>query len=196
MSEQRKSMISRKTKETEINVSLNLDGSGVFWVNTGLPFFDHMLQLFAKHSAVDLEFSARGDLAVDGHHTVEDAGICLGKAIKEALGEKQGLSRYGHAIIPMDDALVLAAVDLGGRGYLAFEAALPAQRVGDFDTELVEEFLRSLALNGEFNLHVRLLAGKNTHHIIEAIFKALARALRAAAARGGGEGIPSTKGIL
>lgn len=196
MSEQRKSMISRKTKETEINVSLNLDGSGVFWVSTGLPFFDHMLQLFAKHSSFDLELAGRGDLAVDGHHTVEDAGICLGRALKEALGEKQGINRYGHAVIPMEDALTLAAVDLSGRGFLAFEAAMPSPRVGDFDTELVEEFLRSLVTNGEFNLHVRLLSGRNTHHIIESIFKALARSLREAAARTGGVGIPSTKGVL
>lgn len=196
MSEPRKSMISRKTKETEINVTLNLDGSGVYWVSTGLPFFDHMLQLFAKHSSFDLELTARGDLAVDGHHTVEDAGMCLGRAMKEALGEKYGINRYGHAIIPMDEALTMAAVDLSGRGFLAFDAPMPATRVGDFDTELVEEFLRALAVNGEFNLHIRLMAGKNTHHIIESIFKALARSLREAAATGGGSGIPSTKGTL
>lgn len=196
MDEPRQSIVSRKTKETEINVTLNLDGAGVSWINTGLPFFDHMLQLFAKHSSFDLELTARGDLAVDGHHTVEDAGICLGQALKKALGEKYGINRYGHAVIPMDEALTLAAVDLSGRGYLAFEAPMPSPRVGDFDTELVEEFLRALALNGEFNLHIRLLAGKNTHHVIESIFKALARSLREAVATGGGGGIPSTKGTL
>lgn len=196
MPEPRKSMVSRKTKETEINVTLSLDGAGVYWISTGLPFFDHMLQLFAKHSSFDLELTARGDLAVDGHHTVEDAGMCLGRAMKEALGEKYGVNRYGHAIIPMDDALTMAAVDLSGRGFLAFDAPMPATRVGDFDTELVEEFLRAMAVNGEFNLHIRLMAGKNTHHIIESIFKALARSLREASATGGGGGIPSTKGTL
>lgn len=196
MDETRQSIVSRKTKETEINVTLNLDGAGVSWINTGLPFFDHMLQLFARHSSFDLELTARGDLAVDGHHTVEDAGICLGRALREALGEKHGINRYGHAVVPMDEALTLAAVDLSGRGYLAFEAPMPSPRVGDFDTELVEEFLRALALNGEFNLHIRLLAGKNTHHVIESIFKALARSLKEAADLGGGAGIPSTKGTL
>lgn len=195
MSEPRKSLVSRQTKETEINVTLNLDGAGVYWVSTGLPFFDHMLQTFAKHSSFDMELTARGDLAVDGHHTVEDAGMCLGRAMKEALGEKHGINRFGHAIVPMDDALTLAAVDLSGRGYLAFEAPMLSPRVGDFDTELVEEFLRALALNGEFNLHVRLLAGNNTHHIIESIFKALARTLKEATAQTG-SGIPSTKGTL
>jgi imidazoleglycerol-phosphate dehydratase len=188
-------MVSRQTKETEINVTLNLDGAGVYWVSTGLPFFDHMLQTFAKHSSFDMELTARGDLAVDGHHTVEDAGMCLGRAIKEALGEKHGINRFGHAVVPMEDALTLAAVDLSGRGYLACEAHMPSPRVGDFDTELVEEFLRALALNGEFNLHVRLLAGNNTHHVIESIFKALARTLKEATTLVGG-GIPSTKGTL
>jgi len=192
----RQGIISRKTKETEINVTLDLDGAGVFWINTGLPFFDHMLQLFAKHSSFDLELTARGDLAVDGHHTVEDAGICLGRAFREALGEKHGINRFGHAFVPMDEALTLVAVDLSGRGFLAFEAPMPSPRVGDFETELVEEFLRALALNGEFNLHIRLLAGKNTHHVIESIFKALACSLKEAVALSGGVGIPSTKGTL
>ncbi|OPY57332.1 MAG: Imidazoleglycerol-phosphate dehydratase [Pelotomaculum sp. PtaU1.Bin035] len=192
----RKGLISRKTNETEINVSLNLDGAGNFQIETGLPFFDHMLQLFTKHSSFDLELVARGDLAVDGHHTVEDAGICLGRAIKSALGGKYGINRYGHAIIPMDEALAMAVVDLSGRGFLAFDVALPAQRIGNFDTELVEEFFRAVATNGEFNLHIRLLAGNNTHHIIESIFKALGRSLREATSAGNGEGIPSTKGTL
>lgn len=196
MSESRATYITRKTYETEINVSLNLDGEGVYWVTTGIPFLDHMLQLFAKHASFDMELTGRGDLAVDGHHTVEDAGLCLGQAIKKALGEKTGINRYGHAVIPMDDALVMAAVDLSGRGYLVFDAAMPSARIGDFDTELVEEFMRSLAHNGEFNLHIRLLSGKNTHHVIEAVFKAVARALKEAVARTGGENVPSTKGTL
>jgi imidazoleglycerol-phosphate dehydratase len=183
MSESRATYVTRKTTETEINCALNLDGDGVYWVTTGMPFFDHMLQLFSKHSSFDLELTGRGDLAVDGHHTAEDAGLCLGQAIKKALGEKAGINRYGDAIIPMDEALVMTV-------------PMPAARIGDFDTELVEEFLRSLAINGEFNLHVRLLSGKNTHHIIEAVFKALARALKSAVVRVGGEDIPSTKGTL
>ncbi len=196
MTQARASYYTRKTKETEINISLNVDGEGVFWINTGLPFFDHMLQQLALHASFDTEFTARGDLAVDGHHTVEDAGLCLGQALKKALGEKSGINRYGHALLPMDDALVMAAVDLSGRGYLVFDAPMPAQRIGDFDTELVEEFFRALAVNGELTLHIRVLAGKNTHHIIEAIFKAVARAIKEAAARTGGGEVPSTKGTL
>ncbi|MCG9967823.1 imidazoleglycerol-phosphate dehydratase HisB [Pelotomaculum terephthalicicum JT] len=196
MSRLRKGTVSRKTGETEINLTVDLDGTGAFRIQTGLPFFEHMLQLFAKHASFDLEIAAQGDLAVDGHHTVEDAGICLGRAIKEALGGKQGIKRYGSAIIPMDEALALVAVDLSGRGFLAFDAPMPAQRVGDFETELVEEFLRAVAMNGEFNLHVRLLAGKNTHHIIESIFKALGHSLREAVAASGMSGIPTTKGVL
>ncbi|KUK83009.1 MAG: Imidazoleglycerol-phosphate dehydratase [Pelotomaculum thermopropionicum] len=193
---ERESYVTRKTKETEINVTLDLDGEGIYWIHTGMPFFDHMVQLLAKHSDINLELTARGDLAVDGHHTVEDAGICLGQAIKKSLGDKTGINRFGHAVVPMDDALALAAVDLGGRGFLAFDAPMPSSRVGDFDTELVEEFLRAVAINGELNLHVRLLAGKNTHHIIEAVFKALACSLKEAFAKGEREGIPSTKGTL
>jgi len=196
MSRLRKGTVSRKTSETEINLTVDLNGTGAFRIQTGLPFFEHMLQLFAKHASFDLEIAAQGDLAVDGHHTVEDAGICLGRAIKEALGGKQGIKRYGSAIIPMDEALALVAVDLSGRGFLAFDAPMPAQRVGDFETELVEEFLRAMAMNGEFNLHVRLLAGKNTHHIIESIFKALGHSLREAVAASGMSGIPTTKGVL
>lgn len=192
----RKGTVCRKTSETEINVSLNLDGAGNFQAQTGLPFFEHMLQLFTRHASCDLELTARGDLGVDGHHTVEDTGICLGQALKEALGEKRGIKRYGHALIPMDDALALVAVDLSGRGYLAFDVPLPSRRVGDFETELVEEFFRAMAMHGAFNLHVRLLAGKNTHHIIEAVFKALGHALREAAALSGRNEILTTKGIL
>jgi len=197
MREQRKAQVSRRTGETEVFLILNLDGTGVYRVETGLPFFDHMLSLWARHGAFDLELTARGDLAVDGHHTVEDVGICLGRALKTAVGEKAGITRYGHACVPMDEALALAAVDMSGRGFLAFPVSLPAPRVGDFDTELVEEFLRALALNGEFTLHIQLLAGANTHHVIEAVFKALGRAMRAALEYDCRvSGVPSTKGVL
>ncbi|TEB16138.1 Imidazoleglycerol-phosphate dehydratase [Pelotomaculum sp. FP] len=195
MSEPRESLVNRKTLETEVNISFSLDGEGVYFVNTGQPFFDHMLELFCKHSSFNMELTARGDLAVDGHHTVEDVGLCLGLAIKRALGEKHGIKRYGHAIIPMDEALAMVAVDLSGRGFLAFDAPMPAARVGEFETELVQEFFRALAISGEFTLHIRLLAGTNTHHIIEAIFKGLARVLKDATTYVGG-GIPSTKGEL
>jgi imidazoleglycerol-phosphate dehydratase len=195
MSETRTGIVSRKTKETEVNVTLDLDGSGVSWISTGQPFFDHMLQIFSKHSSFNLELTARGDLAVDGHHTVEDAGMCLGKALGRALGEKQGINRFGYALVPMDDALVMAVVDLSGRSFLAFDAQMTSPRLGDFDTELIEEFLRAFVTNGEFNLHIRQLAGKNTHHIIEATFKAMALAMKQATAITG-EGIPSTKGVL
>lgn len=197
MREQRRAQVSRRTGETEVALSLNLDGTGVYRVETGLPFFDHMLSLWARHGAFDLEVTARGDLAVDGHHTVEDVGICLGRALKEAVGEKAGITRYGHACIPMDEALALAVVDLSGRGFLAFQVNLSASRVGDFDTELVEEFLRAFAINGEFTLHVQLLAGTNTHHVIEAVFKALGRAVREAVGYDCRlKDIPSTKGVL
>ncbi|MGI6491148.1 MAG: imidazoleglycerol-phosphate dehydratase HisB [Pelotomaculum sp.] len=195
MSGVRAGSVKRRTGETEISVSLKLDGEGRYLVDTGLPFFDHMLQLFCKHASYDLELTAHGDLQVDGHHTVEDAGICLGLALKDALGDKQGINRYGHAFVPMDEALALVAVDLSGRGFLAFDAGLPAQQLGTFETELVQEFFRALALSGQLTLHIRLLAGVNTHHIIEAIFKGLARAMKDATAYVGG-GIPSTKGTL
>ncbi|NMA52032.1 MAG: imidazoleglycerol-phosphate dehydratase HisB [Peptococcaceae bacterium] len=195
MSGVRAGSVKRRTGETEISVSLKLDGEGRYLVDTGLPFFDHMLHLFCKHASYDLELTAHGDLQVDGHHTVEDAGICLGLALKDALGDKQGINRYGHAFVPMDEALALVAVDLSGRGFLAFDAGLPAQQLGTFETELVQEFFRALALSGQLTLHIRLLAGVNTHHIIEAIFKGLARAMKDATAYVGG-GIPSTKGTL
>jgi imidazoleglycerol-phosphate dehydratase len=195
MSGVRAGSVKRRTGETEISVSLKLDGEGRYLVDTGLPFFDHMLQLFCKHASYDLELTAHGDLQVDGHHTVEDAGICLGLALKDALGDKQGINRYGHAFVPMDEALALVAVDLSGRGFLAFDAGLPAQQLGTFETELVQEFFRALALSGQLTLHIRLLAGVNTHHIIEAVFKGLARAMKDATAYVGG-GIPSTKGTL
>ncbi|MCL0081446.1 imidazoleglycerol-phosphate dehydratase HisB, partial [Peptococcaceae bacterium] len=188
----RTAKIERKTTETDIALKLNLDGSGSSKLDTGLGFFEHMLNLWTKHGGFDLDLSAQGDLEIDAHHTVEDIGICLGQAIKQALGNKAGISRYGHVFVPMDEALVLAVVDYSGRGYLALEAKFPAQKVGAFDTELVEEFLRALVINGEFTVHVRVVSGTNTHHIIEAIFKALGRAMRWAAAPDGKiQGVPS-----
>lgn len=193
--EKRFAEIKRETAETRIELRLGLDGAGRCSISTGVPFMDHMLSLMARHGALDLELSAEGDLAVDAHHTVEDTGICLGQALVACLGEKRGIRRFGHAVLPMDEALVLVALDVSGRGYLAMEVELPSRKVGDFDTELVEEFLRALAINGKITLHVRLLAGRNTHHIIEAIFKGLGCALKEAV-RVEGEEIPSTKGVL
>ncbi|MEW6423459.1 MAG: imidazoleglycerol-phosphate dehydratase HisB [Bacillota bacterium] len=197
MDRQRTGEISRQTAETGINLRLNIDGAGNYQINTGLGFFDHMLALFARHGTFDLELTAKGDLNVDAHHTVEDIGICLGRALKAALGDKAGIARFGHALVPMDESLAMVAVDISGRGYLAFATRFPAAKVGGFDTELVEEFLRALAVNGEFTLHVRLLAGRNSHHICEAIFKALGRALRDAVSLDErGQGVPSTKETL
>ncbi len=197
MSEERKSKITRTTTETDINLKLNLDGKGSYVLETGVPFMDHMLALWSRHGMFDLEVEAQGDIAIDDHHTVEDIGICLGQAIGGALGDKAGIKRYGTAFVPMDEALAMVVVDLSGRAYLAFDAKMPAQKVGDFDTELVEEFLRAFANNCGMNLHVRLMAGTNTHHIIEAIFKALGRAIRDAVSIDERiEGIMSTKGSL
>ncbi|HHW43969.1 imidazoleglycerol-phosphate dehydratase HisB [Desulfofundulus thermobenzoicus] len=189
--------VQRQTTETRVQVRLDLDGTGIYRVDTGIGFMDHMLSLFTRHARFDLELNAEGDLEVDGHHTVEDTGICLGRAIKEALGDKRGIARYGQALLPMDEALALVAVDLSGRGHLVYDVSLPSSRVGDLDCELVEEFLRALAASGEFTLHVRLLSGRNTHHIIEAVFKGLGRTLKQAVAPEPGEDrVPSTKGIL
>ncbi|KJS15875.1 MAG: imidazoleglycerol-phosphate dehydratase [Peptococcaceae bacterium BRH_c4b] len=193
---ERKSTVTRKTAETEINLELLLDGRGESRVSTGVGFFDHMLTLLARHGSFDLNLSAAGDLQVDCHHTVEDVGICLGRALNEALGERSGISRYGHIILPMDEALALVAVDLSGRGHSELEASFPAARVGSFDTEMVGEFLRAFAVNAGVTLHVRLLAGVNCHHMIEAVFKGLGRALALAVSMNGKEGVPSSKGIL
>jgi len=193
---ERKAGLERKTGETGITLALNLDGRGEVKVSTGIGFFDHMLHLFGRHACFDLDLEACGDLWVDAHHTVEDVGICLGRALKAGLGEKKGINRYGHVILPMDEALVMVALDISGRGYLSLEAEFNTSRVGDLDAELVEEFLRSLAINGEITIHIRVLAGRNTHHVVEAIFKGLARALKSAVARSGGEEAPSTKGVL
>jgi imidazoleglycerol-phosphate dehydratase len=193
----RTASIHRKTKETDITLDLGLDGPGRTKIKTGVGFLDHMLDLVAAHGAVKLTVAARGDLHVDSHHTVEDVGICLGQAIKEALGDKAGIRRYGSAVVPMDEALVMAAVDLGGRPHLSYELEARRRRIGDFETELVEEFFRAVVNAAGMNLHLRQLAGRNTHHIIEAAFKAFARALREAVeADPRSRGIPSTKGTL
>lgn len=193
----RKGEIHRKTGETEIKVNMNLDGEGIGRINTPIPFLNHMLELFAKHSLFDIELTASGDVEVDFHHTVEDIGICLGKAFNEALGDKKGIKRFCSAFIPMDEALVLLAADISGRPFLKYDVSIPAERVGNFDTELVEEFFRAFVNSGNFTLHVRLIEGKNAHHIIEAVFKALGRVLSGAVELDSRiKGVPSTKGIL
>ena len=194
----RKSCIERKTAETDIRLTIDLDGTGQSDIRTGVGFLDHMLTLFARHGAFDLTVICHGDTEVDDHHSVEDIGIVLGDALREALGDKRGVRRYGDIILPMDEALIMAAADLSGRGGFYGDLRIPAQTVGTFDTELTEEFLIALARNGGITLHVRQLAGSNSHHIIEGVFKAVARALRQAAAIDpdfAGE-IPSTKGVL
>ena len=190
--------IQRKTGETDIHLILNLDGRGISDVDSGCGFLDHMLTLFARHGRFDLTLSCAGDVQVDDHHTVEDIGIALGVAFSKALGDKRGICRYGSVTLPMDEALVLCAVDLSGRSGLYHTLALPAAKIGTFDTKLVEEFLLGFVRNAACTLHVQQLAGKNTHHIIEGAFKALARALRAAVCvdTAFADEIPSTKGVL
>lgn len=194
----RNSNIQRKTAETDIKLSLCLDGSGQSSIDTGCGFLDHMLTLLAKHARVDLEVTCKGDVAVDYHHSVEDVGICLGLALKEALGDCRGIKRYGSMILPMDEALVLSALDVSGRAYLSYGLSIPAEKIGDFDSELVEEFFLALTRNANITLHVKQLDGRNSHHIAEAAFKAFARALREAVSLDAsiGEEIPSTKGVL
>lgn len=194
----RNSNIQRKTAETDIKLSLCLDGSGQSSIDTGCGFLDHMLTLLAKHARVDLEVSCKGDVAVDYHHSVEDVGICLGLALKEALGDCRGIKRYGSMLLPMDEALVLSALDVSGRAYLAYGLSIPAEKIGDFDSELVEEFFLALTRNANITLHVKQLDGRNSHHVAEAAFKAFARALREAVSLDAsiGEEIPSTKGVL
>ncbi|HHX64099.1 MAG TPA: imidazoleglycerol-phosphate dehydratase HisB [Chloroflexi bacterium] len=197
MEKHRVADIERSTRETDIRLSLNLDGSGRWEISTGMPFFDHMLSHVAVHGLFDLDITCTGDVEVDGHHTVEDVGIVLGQALLSALGEKSGIARYGSQIMPMDEALVLVALDFSGRSILVCDLPLPSPRVGEFDTELVVEFLRALAHNAGLTLHVKLLHGQNTHHIIEAVFKGLGRALCQAVAHDPRRaGVPSTKGIL
>jgi imidazoleglycerol-phosphate dehydratase len=193
----RTAQVDRKTKETEIHVSLGLDGEGAGERATGVGFFDHMLDLLARHAHLDLIVKARGDLATGAHHTVEDVGICIGQALDQALDERAGIARYGQATIPMDEARASCAIDISGRGLCVFEAELPPGAIGNFDHELVEEFLRALALNAKLTLHLNVERGTNAHHVIEASFKALARALRSATALDATEpGVPSTKGTL
>jgi len=190
--------IIRKTAETDISLTLNLDGKGQSTVAAGCGFLDHMLTLFARHGRFDLTLSCKGDTWVDDHHTVEDVGIALGQAFRIALGEKRGIRRYGDCILPMDEALILTAVDLSGRGYLGYDLQIPTQKVGTFDTELVEEFWLAFIRNAECTLHIRKLAGTNSHHIIEGAFKSAARSLRQAVSidPAFADDIPSTKGVL
>jgi imidazoleglycerol-phosphate dehydratase len=189
--------IDRRTGETHVLVRLGLDGTGEGGRDTGVGFLDHMLDLLARHGHLDLEVRARGDLDTGAHHTVEDVGICIGQAIDQALGDRAGISRYGQATVPMDEARAACAIDISGRGLLAFEAQLPPGAIGNFDHELAEEFFRALAGNARLTLHLTVERGTNVHHVIEATFKALARALRAAVALDPTEtGVPSTKGVL
>ena len=194
----RTATIERITKETKINLSINLDGTGKSEIKTGSGFFDHMLTLFAKHSRFDLNVTCIGDVEVDYHHTVEDIGIVLGQAFSKALGNKAGINRYGNTILPMDEALILSAVDLSGRSFLCFDLPTRAKRVGNFDVELIEEFFIAFTVNASINLHLTKLAGKNVHHILEGAFKSVARSLKQATqidASLCGE-VPSTKGVL
>jgi len=193
----RTATIHRKTNETDIRLELNLDGAGQASINTGVGFLDHMLELFTRHAVVDLTVEAKGDLQVDQHHTVEDTGICLGQAIRQALGDKSGIRRYGHFTLPMEETLVTTAIDLSGRYFLVFNAAMTSPKIGDFDSELVEDFWQATAANALCNLHVLLHHGRNSHHISEAIFKSAARALRMAVELDPrSPGVPSTKGTL
>ncbi len=193
----RTSSIQRDTAETKIQLSLNLDGEGKTTIDTGIGFFDHMLTHIGKHSLSDLTVKVQGDLEVDCHHTVEDTGIVLGQAIKEALGTKEGINRYGQAIIPMDEALLLCAIDLSGRPYVDVDTPFTVDRVGEFDTEMVEEFFRAVAVHAGMNLHIQVLRGKNNHHIIEGMCKAFAKALLMAVTMNPRiKGVASTKGML
>lgn len=193
----RSATIKRTTNETDIEVSIDLDGTGASRISTGVGFFDHMLELFAKHGHFDLMVNATGDLHVDHHHTVEDVGIAIGQAMKSALGDKSGIRRYGHFTLPMEETLVTTSVDLGGRYFMVFHADFPSQKIGEFDTELVEDFWQALSANVLCNLHVLVHYGRNSHHISEAIFKSLAKSFRLATEDDPRQaGIPSTKGTL
>ena len=194
----RRGEIIRKTAETDIRLQLDLDGSGKSSIDTGVGFLDHMLTLFASHGRFDLTVSCRGDIQVDDHHSAEDIGIALGEAFSQALGDKKGIVRYGHMILPMDEALILSAVDFSGRDYLGYDLQIPTEKVGTFDTELVEEFWLGFVRNARCNLHLKKLAGSNSHHIIEGAFKSAARSMRVAVSvdPAFAEEIPSTKGVL
>ena len=194
----RNAEIIRKTEETDIALKLELDGKGNSEISSGVGFLDHMLILFAKHGHFDIKLKCEGDTYVDDHHSVEDIGIALGKAFAEALGDKKGIKRYGNIILPMDEALILSAIDISGRSYLAFGLEIPTEKVGSFDTELVEEFFRAFAVNAGITLHISQLAGSNSHHIIEGAFKSVARSLKEAVSVDAvfSDEIPSTKGVL
>ena len=188
--------ITRKTKETDITLRLNLDGTGTADINTGVGFFDHMLTAFAVHAGIDLSVRCNGDLAVDCHHTVEDVGIVLGQAFLQAVGDRAGIARYGHFLLPMDEALAMAAVDISGRAYLVFDVAFKSDRIGAMDTQMVEEFWRAVAMNAAVTLHIRLMYGTNDHHKAEAVFKAAAHAVKMAIAKQKDNAVLSTKGCL
>ena len=194
----RTAKITRQTSETDITLELNIDGKGDSEISSGCGFLDHMLTLLAKHARFDLALTCKGDTEVDDHHTAEDIGIVLGQALAKALGDKKGINRYGNMILPMDEALILSAVDISGRGCLVYDLQIPSEKVGTFDTELVEEFWLSFVRNADCTLHIRSLSGKNPHHIIEGAFKAVARSLRAAGAvdPAFADDLPSTKGVL
>ncbi len=197
MTSDRSSCISRQTAETKIELKLNLDGTGLNNIHTGVGFLDHMLVLLARHALIDLDIHAVGDLQVDSHHTTEDVGICLGQAVHHCLGNKHGIRRYGHMVLPMEETLVTSAVDFSGRPFLVFQAEMPSPKIGDFDSELVEDFWQGFASNAMCNLHILLIHGRNTHHIAEAIFKATARAIRIACEIDPRQsGVPSSKGVL
>lgn len=194
---ERTATVNRYTNETKIDLDFSIEGEGKTTLETGVPFLSHMLDLFAKHGQFDLKVDAKGDVEVDGHHTTEDIGICIGQALRDALGDKKGIKRYGNAFVPMDEALAQVVVDLSNRPHLEMRAEFPAQQVGTFDVELVHEFLWKLALEARMNLHVIVHYGKNTHHMIEAVFKALGRALdEATTIDPRVKGVPSTKGML
>ena len=188
--------ITRKTAETDIMLTLNLDGTGKSTVKTGVGFLDHMLTLFAAHGKFDLDVTCKGDTYVDDHHSAEDIGICLGMAFQQALGDKRGITRYGSFLLPMDEALIQTAVDISGRSYLGYGLEIPMEKIGSFDTELVEEFWLAFVRQCPMSLHIRQLAGKNSHHIVEGCFKSVARSLRIAVKSDGTDEIPSTKGVL
>lgn len=192
----RRAHVERQTGETKVVVDLTLDGTGSTTVDTGVPFFSHMLDQLGRHAGFDLRIEATGDLEIDAHHTVEDVGLALGDALKEALGDKAGVNRYGSVVVPMEEALVRVALDLSGRPYLSHDVPVPAERVGEYDPGLTNEFLRALTNRAGITLHVKLLDGRDPHHIVEAEFKALARALAQAVAPSGRGGTPSTKGVL
>ena len=194
----RKAQISRKTTETDIRLELSLDGTGSYRVKSGSGFFDHMLEQLARHARFDLTLDCAGDTEVDMHHSVEDTGICLGEAVAKALGDKKGIRRYGHIVLPMDEALILCAADISGRSYLNFDLDIPSEKIGTFDTELTEEFFQAFVRNFPITLHIKQLEGKNSHHIVEGTFKAFARTMQAALEtdRKYADEIPSTKGVL